>query len=132
MVVFVCFQQGVTEDKVIKAAQTVKKIKLSEILNEDGELNRNDKSGKRVKVDEVSGDILIIPQATLGGKLKGSSVQYHNNIKPEEGESFYKLFCDNLSSDSSLNTGTIKTGVWGARQVLNMQTNGPYSHVFDI
>jgi len=62
MVVFVCFQQGVTEDKVIKAAQTVKKIKLSEILNEDGELNRNDKSGKRVKVDEVSGDILIIPQ----------------------------------------------------------------------
>ena len=62
MVVFVCFQQGVKEDKVIKAAQTVKKIKLSEILNEDGELNRNDKSGKRVKVDEVSGDILIIPQ----------------------------------------------------------------------
>ena len=62
MVVFVCFQQGVKEDKVIKAAQTVKKIKLSEILNEDGELNRNDKSGKRVKVDEVSGDILVIPQ----------------------------------------------------------------------
>ena len=62
MVVFVCFQQGVKEDKVIKAAQTVKKIKLSEILNEDGELNSNDKSGKRVKVDEVSGDILVIPQ----------------------------------------------------------------------
>ena len=62
MVVFVCFQQGVSEEKVIKAAQTVKKIKLSEVLNEEGELNINDKSGKRVKIDEVSGDLLIIPQ----------------------------------------------------------------------
>ena len=32
-----------------------------------------------------------------GGKLKGSSVQYHQNIKPELGKSLYTQFCQELT-----------------------------------
>ena len=128
MVVFVCFQQGVTEEKVTKAAQVVRKVKLSESPDTGSD-------SKRKTICQIHGDILVIPQATLGGKLKGSSIQYHNNIKPSEGEAYYKLFCDQLSQcqePEGQSVGMVKNGVWGARQVLSMDTNGPYSHVFDV
>ena len=50
--------QGATEDAVIKAVVAVRKAKLSEREESDG--------AKRVSVTETGGDILVIPQATLG------------------------------------------------------------------
>ena len=140
-----------TEEAVLKAAKTVRKVKLVE----QDDNNDADKGGKRVNINEVGGDILVIPQvwwqlltvelfychllqATLGGKLKGNSVQYHNNIKPSEGDPYYKLFCDTLSQKCDSNeVGSgggviVRAGVWGARQVVSMETNGPFSHTFDI
>lgn len=34
----------------------------------------------------------MIFQATLGGKMKGRSVQYHSNISKDEGRVFYEKF----------------------------------------
>ena len=62
--------------------------------------------------------------------MKGNSVQYHNNVKPSEGQALYNLFCDELTKQSQ--GGEVKRGIWGARQVVSMDTNGPYSHMFDI
>ena len=115
------------------------KVKLSEREEGDG--------AKRVSVTETGGDILVIPQATLGqqrsfvttltsdsvplgGKLKGSSVQYHQNIKAGEGEALYRQFCQGLSEGGG--GGEVRAGVYGARQRANMETNGPFSHVFEI
>lgn len=48
-----------TEDKIKKAAQTVRKLKLTEI--EDHSLEaRTD--GKRQSINDAKGDILVIPQ----------------------------------------------------------------------
>jgi len=38
---------------------------------------------------DVSGDLLIIPQATLGGRLNGHRFQYHHNINKDTGLEFY-------------------------------------------
>lgn len=118
-----------TEESVAKAASVVTKLKLSE-----GNGSSEHRNGKRQTIGSIAGDILIIPQATLGGKLKGSSVQYHQNIKPSEGEKYYQQFCDLIEHSHCKDRDgvDVKCGVWGARQVLNMDTNGPYSHVFDI
>ena len=35
---------------------------------------------------------LLLLQATLGGKMKGKSIQYHSNISKEEGRLFYEKF----------------------------------------
>ena len=36
--------------------------------------------------------VIMIFQATLGGKMKGRSVQYHSNISKDEGRVFYEKF----------------------------------------
>ena len=66
---FVCFREGATEDILPKIA--------SSILN--GKLYQTEGKPKSVESDDAK-SILIIPQATLGGKLKGKQVQYHGNI----------------------------------------------------
>ena len=85
-----------------------------------------------------------MPQATLGGKLKGNSVQYHGNMGQEEGQRLYHLFCIQvlllllllilhlLQLKQELGEERVREGQYGARQVLSMVTNGPYSHTFDI
>jgi len=120
-VVFVCFLKEVTEDLVRKAARVVMGVKLSEV--EEGE--------KRKGVVNAKGEVLIVPQATLGGKLKGNSVQYHHNIHPGEGKEMYKLFCQEVKQAMGEEM-MVKEGQYGARQVLSMETNGPFSHIFDI
>ena len=131
VVVFVCMLQGVSEEKVSKAVSTILKVKLSEELEKDEDDDGEEKKGnKRQSAKDIKRDILVIPQATLGGKLKGNSVQYHQNIKPEEGEKYFHQFCDQLQLLHS--ECNVKRGVYGARQVLSMETNGPFSHVFDI
>ena len=120
VVVFVCFTSPVTEENVRKSAKTCLSVKLSE----------DPVSGKRTSVTSVSGDVLIVPQATLGGKLKGSSVQYHGNVKRDEGEEMYRLFCDEMRA--GVGAGSVVEGVYGARQVLSTVTNGPFSHVIEI
>nr|KAG5712888.1 hypothetical protein BaRGS_007485 [Batillaria attramentaria] len=48
--------------------------------------------GKLVSVIDLPGDVLIIPQATLGGTVKGKVMQYHKNIAKDEGLQLYSEF----------------------------------------
>ena len=57
-------------------------------------------------------------------------MQYHGNIKAGEGEGLYRQFCQGLSQGGG--EGELRAGQYGARQVLNMQTNGPFSHLLEI
>ena len=36
--------------------------------------------------------MLLFVQATLGGRMKGKSIQYHSNISKDEGRIFYDKF----------------------------------------
>ena len=72
--------------------------------------------------------ILVIPQATLGGKVKGKQLQYHGNIKKDLGLEMYKIFCNELKGSEL----KVEFGTYGNRQVLSMVTEGPFSHVVDF
>jgi len=109
--------------------KTVLNVKLCESDNE----------GKLVSVLELPGDILIVPQATLGGRIKGRAVQYHGNVNKQLGEQLYVQFvsrCKELVEHSTQYSTTkqcyVQCGTYGNRQVLSMETNGPYSHIVDI
>merc|ERR1719147_514503 len=126
MVVFICFLKDATEAKVEKAVSTVVNIKLSE----------ENEGDKRKSVLACGGDLLIIPQATLGGEAKGNSVQYHSNVDPKDGRELYDKFCKEVKEKfgevtvpSAVN---VHCGIYGARQVLSMETNGPFTHVLDV
>ena len=120
-VCFVCFMSEANEEMVAKAVKAVTSVKLTEV--KEGE--------KRVALtSSATSEVLVVPQATLGGRLKGNSVQYHGNVKVEEGARLYEVFCAGLVE--KLGEERVKRGRFGARQILSTDTSGPYSHTFDI
>lgn len=83
---------------------------------------------------ELPGSLLIVPQATLGGKAKGRAMQYHNNIGKEDGLQLYSTFvslCEKELTAAAAGV-TVKHGTYGNRQVLTLDTNGPYTHLMEF
>ena len=103
----------------------------------EARLSENDE-GKHISILELPGDILIIPQATLGGNLKGKSMQYHRNINKDTGLMLYSKFvqfceesvtkCDRCREKQTC----VKYGTYGNRQVFSTVTNGPYTHLLEF
>ena len=93
---------------------------------------------KYVSVLDLPGDILIIPQATLGGTLKGKLMQYHKNIAKDEGLNLYTKFvtmCQEMVTRSEKcqeKVTVVKYGTYGNRQVFQTDTNGPYTHLLEF
>ncbi|XP_054470500.1 D-aminoacyl-tRNA deacylase 2-like [Anoplopoma fimbria] len=125
MVIYICFFKGATDDILPKMVSTLLSLRLCE-----------SDSGKMVSVSELPGSLLIVPQATLGGKAKGRGMQYHNNIGKEDGLRLYGAFVslceEELKAASSSAEVTVKHGTYGNRQVLKLDTNGPYTHLMEF
>lgn len=91
-------------------------------------------AGKMTSVLELPGSLLIVPQATLGGRAKGKAMQYHNNISKEDGLRLYSAFvslCEKELTAAAAGV-TVKHGTYGNRQVLKLDTNGPYTHLMEF
>lgn len=125
MVIYICFFKEATEDILPKMVSTLLSLRLCET-----------DSGKMASVLELPGSLLIVPQATLGGRAKGRAMQYHNNIHKEEGQRLYAAFvalCEKELAAAAASAGvTVKHGTYGNRQVLKMDTNGPYTHLMEF
>ncbi|XP_075610151.1 D-aminoacyl-tRNA deacylase 2 [Balearica regulorum gibbericeps] len=127
LVIYICFFKGADEDLIPKIVNMLLNVKLSE-----------NGSGEYVSVLDLPGDVLIIPQATLGGKLKGRKMQYHANIEKEKGLELYSQFVTLCEKELAANTkcmeagALVKHGTYGNRQVLKLDTNGPYAHLIEF
>ncbi|XP_063146092.1 D-aminoacyl-tRNA deacylase 2 [Candoia aspera] len=127
LIIYVCFFKGASEDILPKMVNTLLNVKLSE-----------SEGGKYVSVLDLPGSILVIPQATLGGKLKGRSMQYHANIEKEIGLELYSQFVIQCERQLAANAEcaeagvVLKYGTYGNRQVLKVDTNGPFTHLIEF
>ncbi|KAB0397615.1 hypothetical protein E2I00_015200 [Balaenoptera physalus] len=127
LVIYVCFFKGADKELLPKMVNTLLNVKLSETEN-----------GKHVSVLDLPGNILIIPQATLGGRVKGRSMQYHSNSGKEEGLELYSQFVTLCKKELAANSKCAEAGVvvehgtYGNRQVLKLDTNGPYTHLIEF
>uniref|UniRef100_A0A7M4E4C6 D-aminoacyl-tRNA deacylase n=1 Tax=Crocodylus porosus TaxID=8502 RepID=A0A7M4E4C6_CROPO len=127
LVIYICFFRGANEELIPKMVNTLLNVKLSET-----------ESGKYVSVLDLPGSVLIIPQATLGGRLKGRNMQYHNNTEKEKGMELYSLFVTQCEKELAANTKCAEAGVvvrygtYGNRQVLKLDTNGPFTHMIEF
>lgn len=91
-------------------------------------------SGRLSSLLELPGSLLIVPQATLGGKAKGRAMQYHNNVNKEDGLRLYTAFvslCEQEVAAAAAGV-TVRHGTYGNRQVLSLDTNGPYTHLMEF
>ncbi|XP_035560431.1 D-aminoacyl-tRNA deacylase 2-like [Canis lupus familiaris] len=95
-------------------------------------------NGKHVSILDLPGNVLIIPQATLGGRVKGRNMQYHSNSGKEEGLELYSQFVTLCEKELAANSKCAEAGVvvehgtYGNRQVLKLDTNGPYTHLIEF
>ncbi|XP_004584799.2 D-aminoacyl-tRNA deacylase 2 [Ochotona princeps] len=127
LVIYVCFFKGADKELLPKMVNTLLNVKLSETEN-----------GKHVSVLDLPGNVLIIPQATLGGRVKGRSMQYHSNSGKEEGSELYAQFVSLCEKELATNSKcaeagvVVKHGTYGNRQVLKLDTNGPYTHLIEF
>ncbi|XP_052041831.1 D-aminoacyl-tRNA deacylase 2 [Apodemus sylvaticus] len=127
LVIYVCFFKGADTELLPKMVNTLLNVKLSET-----------DTGKHVSVLDLPGDVLIIPQATLGGRVKGRSMQYHSNSGKEEGLELYSQFVSLCEKAVANNSKCVEAGVavahgtYGNRQVLKLDTNGPYTHLIEF
>ncbi|XP_022332019.2 D-aminoacyl-tRNA deacylase 2-like [Crassostrea virginica] len=125
LIVYICFLQGASMDTVDKMAKAALNTRLSS--SEDGKL---------VSVLDLPGDVLIIPQATLGGNLKGKVMQYHRNIHKEEGANLYQAFVDlckqTVQGHEKAKNCYVQAGTYGNRQVFSTETNGPFTHLIEF
>ena len=128
LVLFVCFLSGCDDSTARRAATAALSARLAEPA--DG--------GRRAPVTAIPGDILVVPQATLGGQMKGKQFQYHGNVSKTEGARLYGVFVSALREAAQAEDGwreagcRVRCGRYGARQVLSTTTNGPYSHLIEL
>jgi D-Tyr-tRNAtyr deacylase len=115
VVVFVCFLRGSSVDSSKAAADTVCSLPLSTC-------DEAEAAAKRVSVAALPGDVLIVPQATLGGKWKGRSM----------GEELFSAFSSRVKELVAPGR-TVVCGAYGATQKISMDCScGPYTHVIEL
>ena len=91
----------------------------------------DDGSGMKTIAD-LPGDLLIIPQATLGGRLNGHRFQYHHNINKDVGLELFDRLVANLRDLCRQNTNhVVHAGTYGIRQIYSCETNGPSMHLIE-
>ena len=133
LVVFVCFLSGCDAASARRAAAAALSARLSERSGGGGAAE-----GRRVSATAAPGDVLVVPQATLGGQLKGRQFQYHGNVSKTDGARLYAAFVAALAETAAAADGwteagcRVRCGRYGARQVLSSTTNGPFSHVIEM
>ena len=116
------------ESDVEKIVKSVLEIKLSEQLENPSKLT---------SVLDLPGDVLIIPQACLGGKMKGKNFQYHYNINKTKGQELYDKFVTSCQAKANQNANWKKgcklfSGTYGIKQIYSTETNGPFMHIVEF
>ncbi|KAJ8022156.1 D-aminoacyl-tRNA deacylase 2 [Holothuria leucospilota] len=130
VLIYVCFLKQADISIVEKMAKTLLNVRLCPSAN-----------GKIVSILDLPGDVLIVPQSTLGGKAKGKMIQYHSNIPKAKGVELFQAFTEQCQKMLNENTKwkqsgcTIKHGTYGIRQEvlrLDAEARGPFSHFFEF
>lgn len=149
VVVYVCFLAGANDTAVDQAIVSLLQSKIFHLGP------RNDEEESRPKpfsIAETPSDVLVVPQATLAGKIKGKCVQYHGQVGKDEGLRLYKRFVSGIrgtlapgidlasydpngllhDSPSSDSQRLILNGTYGNRQGLQIDAYGPFTHLIEI
>jgi D-Tyr-tRNAtyr deacylase len=87
----------------------------------------------------VARDVLIVPQATMSGKLRKGQPQYHAQVAKDAGALLYervwrefeKQLAEINATRAAEHHGKVLHGTYGNRQALKFASSGPNTHLFD-
>lgn len=127
-VVGLCFLKGASAqgDTVRKAVQTFISLPIGEREAQgSGKL-----AGTPCTIAQAgANEIMVVPQASLAGKMKNKRMQYHNACKKDLGEELYQNFAAMLAQELEV----VKHGTYGNTQGLKFSSVcGPFTTYFEF
>ena len=139
-VVYLSFLETAPQEQVRQAAQSLLRCNIFVF-----DLHSEQRSSS-VSIIDAKCEVLVVPQASLAGKWKGKSVQYHGQAPKSDGKEMYATFCSALRQElqpevdeKALNEngegapGTkVMNGSYGNRQALHLVSSGPQTHFLEF
>ncbi|KAF0982057.1 hypothetical protein FDP41_011918 [Naegleria fowleri] len=123
VVLYLSFMKGCTSEDVSKI---VKQILQSKSIS-------TGLDSKQAICELDNFDIVIVPQASIAGKLKDKNFQYYQLIDKDTGLQLYEHFVKEVHSMMTGREGNvIISGTYGNRQGLQFSSDGPYCHIFEV
>jgi len=133
-VVYICFLKGASPAVIEQIVKFIMNAKLCY----NPASKKND-----AQLPEIQGDLLLVPQASLGGKLKGKAFQYYSLIGKEEGANLYQGLIqaliklskeqdEGISADAENRIGKVRYGTYGNQQALQFNSLGPFTHTVEF
>ncbi|ORC93742.1 Chain A, Structural Analysis Of A Probable Eukaryotic D-Amino Acid Trna Deacylase [Trypanosoma theileri] len=153
MIVYIAFLDDIDDTALQRAVTT---IMTAKVLQRPSLEEKEEGSSQFITSLEEwrDADILVVPQATLGGKLKGRNVQFHSLVNKTRGLELFSRFCQLLREARGIDTNTVDAngspletiasvdgscsasrvinGTYGNRQGLRFESDGPLSHFLDL
>lgn len=127
-VIGLCFLKAASMhgDTVRKAVQTFLSLPIGE---KDGQ-GSGKLAGTPCSIAQAgANEVMIVPQASLAGKMKNKRMQYHNACKKDLGEELYQKFVSILEQELEV----VKHGTYGNTQGLKLSsTCGPFTTYFEF
>ena len=97
-ILYVCFLKGITQKVVEKA---VKELRTGKIFRETAGDGTSAGASKPVTLFATGCDLLVVPQASIAGKLKSKTLQHHNQVDKVTGLEMWQFFLSTLVSSFS-------------------------------
>lgn len=119
LMLLVGIHEGDTEEQMKWIAEKILKLRIFD--DEDGKMN--------LSVQDVEGEILVIPQFTLYGDYEqGNRPSYFEAAGPEKANELYEDLVTYFKNNSDLN---IETGRFGAYMDVQLHNDGPVTLVLE-
>lgn len=107
-----------TDDDLNKLVDKISKLRVFE--DENGKMN--------LSIADYNGEILLISQFTLYANCKhGNRPSFIEAGKPEYANEMYEKFASKLKENGII----VKTGIFGADMLVNIQNYGPVTIMLD-
>ena len=120
LTVFLGVEKGDGEEQADYLARKLSNLRI--FRDENGKMN--------LSVKQVGGEVLLVSQFSLAGKLgkgSGNRPDFGNAELPERANELYMRVTDKLRDEGV----TVKNGVFGAHMFIEQQQDGPLSFVFE-
>lgn len=118
LAVFVGIEIGDSEKDVLEISKKISNIRIFE--------DKNEKMTFKLPDD---GEILLIPQFTLLGSLKGTlRPDFTDAEEPKKAKELFNLLAETLRRDY---LRKVKEGIFGKHMIVKLQIDGPVTIIYD-